>query len=185
MELALPKLGRLQEATRALLRFRPYSGRLWVDIILILFVGALHHTVLPSVTRSLVLIDLMTPWIVTTLVVAPLPVGATLALLGAVVLETHSAAPAGLYLCSYWVILAVLHLTRSTLSWRHAFPWLVTLVVSQVWVMSFETLVLLIGDSALTGRYVFAQIFRLLLGTLCGWWLCQPFMLSGAYEETT
>lgn len=163
----------------------PHSGRLWLDLVLLLVVGALHHTVIPSLTGSLVPVDLMTPWLVTALVLETLPRGALLAAVAAMILETHTAAPAGLYLCAYWVVAVTLYLTRSTLSWRHAFPWLVTFFVSQLWVIVFETFVIAVsaGSLVLELSYVAAQTARLLFGILIGMVLCRRFMNSDVSEE--
>jgi len=173
--------GRLKNA----LHFSPCTGYLGLDVALLLVVGALHFTVLPCLTRSWVLIDLMTPWLVTTFVAAKLPRAALLGLLGALILETHSAAPAGLYICAYWVILVALYLTRGTLSWRHAFPWLVTFVLSELWVIGFETFVLTVdaGLSPLAPHYLITQAVRLVLAVGIGLWLSQRFMATGIAEE--
>lgn len=164
---------------------RPTSGRLALDVIFLLVVGALHHTVLPSLVGGVILVDLMTPWLVVTFVAAPLPRAALIGMLGALILETHSAAPAGLYICSYWVIAVVIRLTRSTLSWRHAFPWMVTFFVTELWVVAFETFVLAVSEGAFRFGvgYFGSQMVRILAATALGMLLCQRAMQSGAVEE--
>jgi hypothetical protein len=186
METTFSRVRVAMEGLRPYLRFRPHSGRLWLDLILLLVVGALHHTVLPSLTRSLVPIDLMTPWLVTVFVLETLPRAALLALFGALIVETHTAAPAGLYIVAYWVILVALYLTRGTLSWRHAFPWVVTFLLSQAWVIGFETFVLSVSSGGFPFgiKYVVSQVARLLISVPLGLLLCQHFMVSGLHEET-
>src|SRR5690349_2126210 len=105
---------------------KPYSGKFFIDVVYLVLIGAIHHTVLPDLVGGAVFLDLMTPWLVTIFVAAPPWYAALFGLLGSLILETHSAAPSGMYFCAYWVICVVLRLTRSTLSWRHAFPWMVT-----------------------------------------------------------
>ena len=41
-------------AAKPWLRFRPHTGRLWLDLLYLLIVGALHFTVLPSLAGSYV-----------------------------------------------------------------------------------------------------------------------------------
>ncbi len=164
---------------------RPYTRRLWLDLVYLLVIGAVHHTVLPSFTRHLFVIDLMTPWIVATFVVASLPRAAILGGCAALILETHSAAPAGLYICAYWIIAVVLHLTRSTLSWRHIFPWLVTLALSELWVMIFESFVSGVNEGAVRfdPMHLAKQGLRLLTSTLAGLLMAKRIIRDEPWSE--
>jgi len=170
---------------RSYLRFRPHTGRLWWDVLLLLFIGALHGTVLPSITGSLVAIDLMTPWLVTILVVEKMPRAMIFVAISALMLETHTTAPAGLYLCVYWVIACVIYLTRGTLSWRHGLPWLLTYTGAQLGVIGFETFVLAInaGSRPFNWTYLFVQLCRLPLAVAIGMLLCRRYIGSGIDAE--
>lgn len=186
---AAHSLSRLRGAFATLKPFllpRPYTRRLWLDIVYLLVIGAVHHTVLPSFTRSLFVIDLMTPWIVATFVVASLPRAALLGALAALILETHSAAPAGLYLCTYWVIAVVLHLTRSTLSWRHIFPWLVTLAASELWVMVFESFVSGVNEGGVRfdPMHLAKQFLRLLASTVIGLFMAKRIIEDEPWSQS-
>lgn len=181
-------LSRVREAAaqvRPWLVPRPASGKLALDVIFLLLVGALHHTVLPSLFGSVVLIDLMTPWLVTTFVASPLPRAIVTLIVGALILETHSAAPAGMYIAAYWVVCVALRLTRSTLSWRHAFPWLVTFLVAEAWVILFETFVMAVseGQLQLSFGYVLSQLVRLAVSAFFGMLLSHRLMMMGIGEE--
>lgn len=164
---------------------RPYTQKLWLDLFFLLVIGALHHTVLPSFTRHMFSADLMTPWIVATFVVASLPRAILLGGCAALILETHSAAPAGLYLCVYWVIAVVLHLTRSTLSWRHIFPWLVTFAASELWVMVFESFVSIMRDGTVhfDPMYLARQGLRMLTSTLVGLVMARGIIRDEPWSE--
>ena len=164
---------------------RPYTGQMPLDIIFLLVVGALHHTVLPSLIGGVMLVDLMTPWLVVTFVSAPLPRATVIGVLGSLILESHSAAPAGLYLCAYWVVAVVLRLTRSTLSWRHALPWMVTFLVTEIWVIAFETFVVSVseGNFHFGFGYALAQMVRLVTSSAIGMLLCRRAMALGVGEE--
>jgi hypothetical protein len=166
MENGLSHLMLSIKSVRPTLSLRPHTGRLWLDLLYLLVIGALHHTVLPSLSRSLVVVDLMTPWLIACFVTETLPRGALLGLVGAMIVETHSAAPAGLYVCAYWVIAVVLYLTRSTLSWRHAFPWVVTFAVGELWVVGFESFVTAVnaGGQPTSAPLAFVDWSRLALG---------------------
>ena len=166
---------------RASLHLRPYSGRLWLDCLLVLVVAALDTSILPSMFGSLTNIDLMTPWLVTALVHAPLPSGALLAGLGALLMEAHGSAPAGLYLVAYWLIAVLIYLCRSTLSWRHAFPWLVTYGIAEVWVTGFEAFVLTVKAGSLPGDFGFfaRAVAQILLAVGIGALLCRRSLTDG------
>ena len=164
---------------------RPYTRRLWLDLVYLLLIGALHHTVLPSFTRHLFVIDLMTPWIVATFVVATLPGAILLGVVASLILETHSAAPAGLYLCAYWVVAVSLHLTRTTLSWRHLFPWVVTFAVSELWVMVFESFVsgVSVGAVHFDPVHLAKQGLRLLTSTVAGVLMARRIIDDDPWSE--
>jgi len=185
MEKTAERIHDLWAEIKPLLHFRPVSGQLWFDTLLLLVVGTMHHTVLPSLTSGVFAIDLMTPWIVTTLVLETLPRGLFLAAVGALILETHSAAPAGFYLCSYWVITAVIHLTRDTLSWRHIMPWAFTYGISQLWLVCFSTFVLVVnsGTGIFSWAYLRVQSEMLFTGIGIGLILCHRHLATGIRRE--
>jgi hypothetical protein len=167
------------------LRFRPISGKLWLDALCLLVVGALHFTIIPTVTGSWLAVDVMTPWLITVFVVEKLPRAALIGFIGSIILETHSTTPAGMYLCSYWVMLCVLQLTRATLSWRHLFPWVVTFLLGEIWVIGFETFVGAVYESGYQFDWKFfsAKLARVLASMLIGLALSHRFRTLGLAEE--
>lgn len=173
------------DSVRPALAMHPHTGRLWLDVVYLLIAGACHHTVLSSLTGSLFVVDLMTPWIVALLVMESLWRGAFLGAIAAIILETHSSAPAGLYLCAYWVIAVAIWLTRSTLSWRHTFPWIVTLTTAVLWIAAFESLVLAIsaGGALLSWAYVGQQILRVVVAVALGMLISRPLRNKALEEE--
>ena len=173
------------ETLRPLLKPQPFTGQMWVDITFLLLIGALHSTILPAMFGRYILIDLMTPWLVCTFVAAPLFRSMVLGTFGALILETHTACPAGMYMTAFWVIMSVLWLTRSTLSWRHAFPWAVTLFAAELWVISFETFVMAVSEGSFHISFLetFHQCVRLVVSTVVGMTFAQRFMRDGIAEE--
>ncbi len=125
-------------AVRPYLMFRPYTGHLWLDFLLLLIVSALHFTVLPTIIGKIVLVDLLTPWLLTYFIAAPFKKSLVIGVLTALIMETHTSAPAGMYLSLYWVALVTLWLVRVSLSWRHAFPWIVTFAAGELWIVFAE-----------------------------------------------
>ena len=165
----------------------PATGRLWLDLVYLIVVGAVHFTVFPSLTQSFFVVDLMTPWIVVTMIAQPFPRGALIGAVGALVLETHSVAPAGIYITAFWVIGVVVNLTKSTLSWRHVFPWFVTLVLAEIWVMAFESFVQGIYDTGGTmlrfgPAHLAHESFRLVFSTAFGLLIAHRFMRADLSE---
>ncbi len=167
------------------LKFRPASGKLWLDALCLLIVGALHFTIIPTLTGSWLAVDVMTPWLVTVFVVEKLPRAAFIGLVGSIVLETQSSTTAGMYVCAYWVTLCVLQLTRATLSWRHIFPWVVTYLLSAIWVIGFETFVGAVYESGyqFDAKFLTAQFARVLAAMLIGLILSHRFRTLGLAEE--
>jgi hypothetical protein len=157
---------------------RPNCGVLWADIMWLLVVGAIDTHILPSLTDGILPFNLMTPWLVVTFIVSPSYVAFIMLLIGSLLLETSSGAPRGLYMTAYWVIFAVLTLSRKTLSWRHAVPWLVTFFFSSFFVSNFETLLIFLRqDPAQLDFFHFAkQTIRVSLSVIVGMTFAQPWM---------
>lgn len=167
-------------------RLRPASGRLWLDIVFLLVIGVLHSAVAPTFTGNWLFLDLITPWLTVHFVTQSLPKAALLGAIGALIIETHVAAPAGLYFCAYWVVIVTLALTRSTLSWRHAFPWLVTMTATEAWVIGFESFVRLVNEGPEGFRLedLLHQGTRLIAAALFGLFLARRFITGDQGEET-
>jgi hypothetical protein len=157
---------------------RPATGILWADILWLLIVGALDTYVLPAVTDNLLPFRLMTPWLIVTFVVARTDLAFIAMLLGSLIIETSTAAPRGLYLTGFWVIYATITLTRKTLSWRHAVPWLVTFFAASFSLANFETAVIFLRqDPAQLDFFHFAkQTIRVTLCVVVGMAMAQSWM---------
>lgn len=158
---------------------RPCTGIWWADLLWLSVVVALDQHVMPSVFGNVLPIDILTPWLVVSFVVGS-PWHAFLVWgLGALFRETSGTAPQGVYLCSYWIILAVLLLARKTLSWKHVVPWLVTFFFASFWMGNFETAVIFLRQdpAQLDFMYFFNQVIRVSLSCLIGMALAQPWMM--------
>jgi len=76
------------------------------------------------------------------------------------------------------VIFAILSLSRKTLSWRHAVPWIVTFFFSSFFLSNFETaLIFLRQDPNQLDFFHFAkQTIRVTICVVVGMSLAQPWM---------
>lgn len=176
--LEAPNFAYTDEQRRRWWPMRPHTGVFWADILWIIVLGSIDAHLIPTLTGGILPFSLLTPWLVVTFVVAPTPVSVILLLLGALMLETSTVAPRGLYLTAYWIIFSALTLTRKTLSWRHAVPWLVTFFFASFFVSNFESLVIFLRqDPAQLDFFHFAkQVTRVTLCVVVGMALCQPWM---------
>jgi hypothetical protein len=176
--LETPNFGTADDQRRRWWPMRPNCGILWADIMWLLVVGAIDTHILPSITDGILPFNLMTPWLVVTFIVSPSSVAFIMLLIGSLILETSSGAPRGLYMTAYWVIFAVLTLSRKTLSWRHAVPWLVTFFFSSFFVSNFETLLIFLRqDPSQLDFFHFAkQTIRVSLSVIVGMTFAQPWM---------
>jgi hypothetical protein len=157
---------------------RPNTGLWWADILWLSIIAALNQHIIPSIFGSGIPIDILTPWLVVSFVVESPFKASTIWLLGAMFLETSTDAPKGLYLCAYWIVLSTLLLSRKTLSWKHAVPWLVTFFFASFWIGNFETLMIFLRQDAkqLDFMYFFGQLIRVIISCLFGMTLAQPWM---------
>jgi len=173
-----PNFSTNDELRRKWWPMRPATGTLWADVLWLLVVGAIDTYILPAVTDNILPFRLMTPWLVVTFVVAKTEMAFVALVIGSLLVETSTGAPRGLYLTGYWVIFAVLTLTRKTLSWRHAVPWLVTFFISSFFLTNFETAVIFLRqDPTQLDFFHFAkQTIRVTLCVVVGMALAQSWM---------
>lgn len=166
---------------------RPSTGVLWADLLWIVVVAALDNHILPSITASAIPFMLMTPWLVITFVVAPVPTAFLTLLVGCLAVETSTAAPRGMYATAYWIIFATLCLSRKTLSWRHAVPWVVTFFFASFFVSNFETLLIFLRQNPdqLDFFHFAKQVIRVTLCVIVGMSLAQPWMARYKGEGST
>ncbi len=166
------------------LRPRPNTGSLPKDIAFVLVILFIQTTVLPTVLGSAGVFDFITPWLVVSAVrQRPLQV-TVLAMIAAFSLETKLAVPAGIYLCSYWIMINIFFQIRPALSWRYRTPWAVSYAVSSLWIILFETFVLIfLHDTwSVTPSFIIQQALKLLVAVGFGMYLSREWMRIDAEE---
>ncbi len=166
---------------------RPNTGVFWADMFWLLFVGALDGHIIPALSGGIFPFVLMTPWLIVTFVVAPTHLSFISLVVGSLLLETSSGAPRGMYITTYWIVFAVITLSRKTLSWRHAVPWLVTFFFASFFISNFETLLIFLRqDPTQLDFFHFAkQVIRVTLCVITGMAFAQPWMARFKGETTT
>lgn len=163
---------------------KPNSGSLLKDSIFLLALVFLQSTLLPALFGTMAFFDLLTPWLVITCV-RQRPLQATLlCFIGAWALETRLAVPAGIYLCSYWILANVIFQFRGALSWRYKTPWFVSYLVSGLWVILFESFVIgFLHQSWIPdATFLLQQIIRLTVSVSFGMLLSREWMRIDAEE---
>lgn len=165
-------------------KLRPNSGSLVKDLIFVLVIVFLQTTLIPTLLGTMGMIDLLTPWLVVS-AIRQRPLQATLiAMVGAFAMETKLAVPAGIYLCSYWIMINVFFQIRPALSWRYRTPWLVSYAASALWIILFEIFVLMFLHETwiFSTNYVFQEIFKLAFAVGFGLYLSREWMRIDAEE---
>lgn len=166
------------------LRFRPDTGRLWLDLIFLLAIIIVQITIIPSLLGRY-LLDIVTPWLVVCFVRQSLAKATFLAFIAAITLENHSSAPAGLYLCTYWILLNTIIFFRPNLSWRHNISWIVVFTISELWLIAFEIfLVIFTGGSEMFNIYLLLEktVSLLLAVTMGMFFYRKSFNFKGQKE---
>ena len=165
-------------------RPHPNSGSLPKDIAFVLVIAFIQTTVLPTLLGTAGVFDLITPWLVVS-AVRQRPLQATvLAMIAAFALETKLAVPAGIYLCSYWILMNIFFQIRPALSWRYRTPWMVSYALSSLWIVLFETFVLsFLHDTwTLTPSFVVQEAVKLVVAMGFGMFLSREWMRIDAEE---
>jgi hypothetical protein len=173
MELNPSRYRNFKLAIEPYLKFKPHTGYFWLDLINLLLVAMIQLAILPALMGGIVYIDLLTPWVVTGMVMQSLTHGSALGLVAALILETHSTAPAGLYICCFWVLCVAINLVRTNFSWRLKLPWFATYLISMIWVLGFENFYLFVSHGSenfdlhylisIIGRFLIALAFGMIL----------------------
>jgi hypothetical protein len=158
---------------------RPNTGIFWADMLWLLVIGAIDSHILPTLTGGILPFMIMTPWLVVTFVVASPQLSFAALIVGSLIHETNSGAPRGMYLTVYWIIFAILTLTRKSLSWRHAVPWLVTFFISSFFISNFESLLIFLRQDAsqLDFFHFSKQVVSVTLCMVVGMGLAHPWMM--------
>jgi hypothetical protein len=117
------------------------------------------------------LVDLTTPYMAFLFISRPAPRSLLLLLIAGITLEHHGSMPAGSYVCAYLMAMTVITLMRHQVAWRSYFPWMVTLVGVQGWVVLFELFMYLIKDPSFFAHnlpFLFSQGLKMLWALAMG-----------------
>ena len=125
----------LRLALTALLR---NDSRFYLQLLALIPLVVLQLGILPALLAGYVVCNVLTIWVVLNAVLLRLPHALTLALLLALLLETHSTAPRGLYLCAYGTLVGALHLVRGLVTWNRCSAWLAVIAAAELWLLVWE-----------------------------------------------
>ncbi len=166
------------------LRPRPNTGFLYKDILFLLIISFLQNTILPTFLVLDFTIDLITPWLVITAVRQRFPQVTLLTFVATLTIEMRNTVPAGMYIVTYWIAINIIMQVRAALSWRHKVPWLVTNLITAIWVHLFEAFVLLLarGTEPLSWLFWSHQTFKIFTATVFGAILCREWLRIDAEE---
>lgn len=145
---------RLPRVITALLRD---DSRLYLQMLALVPLVVLQLGILPALLAGYVICNIITVWVVLNAVLLRLPQALTLALLSALLLETHSTAPRGLYLCAYGTLVGALHLVKGLVTWNMCSAWLVVVATAELWLTVLEHVAVALPLSDLlphSGKYL-------------------------------
>ncbi len=116
------------------------DSRFYLQLLVLVPLVVLQLGILPALLAGYVVCNLITIWVVLNAVLLRLPHALTLALLLALMLETHTTAPRGLYLCAYGTLVGALHLVRGLVTWNMCSAWLVVITAAELWLLVLENI---------------------------------------------
>ncbi|MEZ4741722.1 MAG: hypothetical protein R3B45_04625 [Bdellovibrionota bacterium] len=149
---------------------RPFCGNEFIDFICLLLISVFQLTIMPSIFPDYIAIDLLTPWITFAFVTLNAPSSIIHAMLAALLIETHSSVPMGMYICVYWVLGSVIISFKENISWHMRSSWISLLIFSQTWVFLAEFCVSFIGSQGLplTLHFYIGEGFKIIFAPLFG-----------------
>ena len=140
------------------------DSKIYLQLLALVPLVVLQLSILPALLPGYVVCNLITVWVVLNAVLLRLPHALTLALLLALLLETHSTSPFGLYLCGYGILVGVLHLIKGLLAWNRYSAWLVVIAGAELWLLVLENVALAMPWTELVAH---SSKYLLRLGGTC------------------
>ena len=165
-------------------RMRPHTGKLWLDVFYLVILAALESSILGSVSGPYLGIDLMTPWLVLSVIQKKSGPATVIAIAAGLIQEAQSSVPSGTYLCIYWIVTNILLQVRSALSWRSATPWFVVFLFSCLFAIIFQLLVkIMVSGSLIFNPWEgFGLLVQLGVSVGFGLVLCRQWLAIDAEE---
>ena len=114
------------------------DSRLYLQLLVLVLLAVVQLSILPALLAGYVVCNVITVWVVLNAVFLRLPKALLLALCSALLLETHSSAPVGLYLCAYGTLVGTLHLVRGLITWNMGSTWLAVIAAAELWLLLLE-----------------------------------------------
>lgn len=149
--------------------FVPGSKRLRGDLFFILFVMWLQHSFLRGAVFHNFFIDLATPLVTLYSIRSSLRKALTVALTVAFIVETHSAAPFGLFISTFWIIAVSINKIKPHISWRFKSSWVYIFTLSQLFCMIMVLLTFYLRSATpsvtlqTSGNMIFQLLFTMSL----------------------
>lgn len=158
-----------QKTLIKLKEYTPGSSTVSSDITFMLVLCFLQLSALQVSLLHPLVVDLVTPSVALMSVTNSIKRAIPINMLAAFLIETHSASPFGLYVCSYWVITVTISLIKAHISWRQLSSWIYVLVTAQAFIL-INTLLsqYLVAESYVfsikaLGNYIFQLSFSVVL----------------------
>ena len=149
---------------------RPFGINPWVDVCYVGAIAIIQTTILPTFLPRGMVLDLLTAWVAIAIVLLPTSRALPLIVLAGLLVETRSAAPAGLYITAYWMLATAIILSRNAISWTNRSPWLSLVIFCETWMFAAEFLVALLAgqEPPLNYRFYIFQAIRIAISSYFG-----------------
>lgn len=165
-------------------RPRPHTGYLWLDIIYLFLLASLEASLLKSMSGPFVMFDLITPWLVLSIIQKTRGPATILALVAAMIQEAQSSVPAGTFICIYWIVANVIIQVRPALSWRNISSWLAVFFISSFATIIFQVgMIFLLAEMTNLSLYFWLSLLvRQVTSVIFGLILCRKWLAFDAEE---
>ena len=133
-----------------------WHSKTYLQLLMLMLSAVLQLAILPHLLPGYLLCNLLTVWVVVSAVLLRLAPAMAIALFAALLLETHSAVPRGLYLCAYGTLIGVLHMSKGLVMWNLHSAWLAVMVTAELWLLLWESIAVNVPTAALfthSGKY--------------------------------
>ena len=124
------------------------GSKTYLQLLVLIPLLVVQLALLPALLPSGSYCNLITVWVVVNAVFLRLPKALMIALLSGLLLETHSAAPRGLYLCAYGTLVGTLYLFRKLIAWNLLSAWLTTIAAAELWLLLLESVAVAMQPAA-------------------------------------
>lgn len=160
----------------------PFQGRMIWEVCYVLLLFIIQSNLLNNIFG--ISIDIITPYLaIATILLTPVK-ALVLISITSFILETHSSAPVGFYLCNYWALASFIFLIKHNIPWHNTSSWISLFTFAQTWLFAWSFFIRFTEEQYLPTSSLFylEEAFKIFAAIVFGVFLVQ---VINKYQSNT